>query len=214
MHQRLVDDCGVCWYSTTVDGRPAYHDGVHTVLASELTGTLRPVQPPDPASIAELYVTVRGLLQQPARRNLLTGSLCVALDDAAQIAGPAIPLTVAAPRTLAAAAIGAMAYAIGPALARTPGRYDHRTRLALGQTILDWVTRPGRYVDPGHALAVLLAAPVSLVGGWPAVTDGGLQADRHADLLARFVTPPAPLPAAAVRLRVWATTQPLLEVTA
>lgn len=178
-----------------------------------MPGPQRPVLPPPPDSICALFVTVRGLLEQPARRHLLTGTLCVALDDVARITGPAVPLTVAAPRTLTAVAIATMAYRLGPDLAGDPGRFDHRTRLGLTDVVLNWVTGPHRYVDPGHALTRLLAGPVGLVGGWPAVADDELQAGRHADLLARFVTPPSP-PRVVTRLGVWAPAWSRTEVSA
>lgn len=197
---RYVDGLGAAWHHLPEDHEQA-------------PPPLRPVRPPEPDSIAALFVTVRHLLEQSARRHLLIGALCVALDDVAQIAGTAFPLTVGLPGQAEARAIAAMAYLHGPELSRDPARYDHRTRLALTDIVLDWITAPTRYVDPAEALPALLAAPVHLVGGWPAVADEGLRRSDHADLLARFVTPPS-APLAVTRLGVWTLTHRLLEVPA
>lgn len=213
-HARLVDGHGRPWHAGVADEQVVYRHAAQVLTLDELDRAyppLRAVLPPDTDSIAGLFVTVRQLLEQPARRHLLTGTLCVALHDCAQLAGPCFPLTVAPPGTAAADAVTAMAYMLGPELSRDPDRFDQHARLGLADTVLDWVTAPWRYVDPAYALPVLLAAPTALVGGWPAVADEGLRREPHAGLLASFVAPPA---AGTTRLGAWQLAHPLLEVTA
>jgi hypothetical protein len=148
---------------------------------------VRPVGPPERDSIRHLQVAVRRLVSLRPRRLRLTATVCVALTDVTRRTGQ--PLVPAGPRTSGDDAVAVMAYQLGPALIDQPVcRFDPLARDIIADVLHGWVTDPHRYVPVAPYLAAALAAPVTLAGGWTAVTDRPLQTGRHAPLLAWYLT--------------------------
>ncbi len=194
---RVIDGAGHTWCAARYGDRIVYHPGylypgvpearTFDELAAERP-PVRPFGPPSPDSIDRFCCIVRRLIALKPLRRRLVGTLCAALADAAAQAGPAYPLVQEGVRTSHEDAIAAMVTQVAPSLITDPGRFCGIGRDQLADVVLDWVTDPAQYTEPAPVLAELLAVPVALAGGWPAVSDDKLRACPQAALLSWYVS--------------------------
>lgn len=195
----LVDGTGATWRRASAgpDGRtyrPAhlYPGRTHapSCTRAELEDQYPPVRtvgPPDPATTDRFRTTVRRLIAFQAVRPRLVGTVATAVYAAACQAGRTYPMVAPSPRTSGEDAIAVMVSHVGPVVCAEPRRFDATARDDLTEILLEWVTDPGHYTCPAVNLALLLASPVAVAGGWLHVTDPELRASPQAGLLRWYV---------------------------
>lgn len=196
---RIVDGHGATWTAVPVGGgRVLYRNNDTCLPREEIQETwpaARPVEPPPAGTIVHLLDTLHTVLDSNTSRQLLAGTLCVALDDASQAAGPNCPLTAGGTGPREALAVTTMAYVIGPTLAGDPTRFHPRALRCVTDVVLDWMTGQRHYTEVGETLASLIGGAVAQAGGWPAIADAELRASPYAELLSWYVTCRAVVPA-------------------
>jgi len=196
---RIVDGHGVTWTAVpAAAGHILYRHGDFAIPKEEIQANwpaARPVEPPPAGTVVHLLEALHGMLDSSHGRHLLAGTLCVALDDASQAAGPNCPLTAGGTGSNEALAVTTMAYVIGPTLAGDPTRVDARALRCFTDVVLDWMTGKHHYTEVGENLAGLIGGAVLEAGGWPAIADPQLRAGPYTDLLSWYVTSRAGVPA-------------------